>query len=142
MSAPILDVVKSWQPLADLLTTTDGTLKVFPDMALFDTPRPYIVYAQVAKDPIAPYAAIPDADYDRFTFDCWANERDDAMTLAGMLRDAFDHYIAGVRPYGYLVAGFQETFDPEARAYVVAFDWGIWTQRGGPPLQRPSKSTT
>jgi hypothetical protein len=130
----ILDIVKSWQPLADMIARGDGTWRLYPDVAPADAPRPMIVYSQVAKDAIQPLNGLANADYDRFTFDCWATERDDAQALAAALRDAFDHYLQG-RPFGYLAAGFQEMFDPEARAFLVAFDWGIWTNRGGPPLQ-------
>ncbi len=132
MSARILDVAKSWQPLADMLAL-GNTWRLYPNNAPADAPRPYIVYAQVSKTPIEPFAAAPVADYDRYTFDCWANERDDAMTLADAMRDAFDHYLNG-RPYGYMAGGFTELFDPESRAFVVSFDWGMWTNRGGPPL--------
>ncbi len=129
----ILDIVKSWPPLADRLAYGD-TWRLYPDVAPADVPRPYIVYSQLSKDPIAPFSGLPDADYDRYAFDCWAVERDDAMSLAADLRDAFDHYLNG-RPYGYMASGFAETFEAESRAFVVAFDWGVWTQRGGPPLQ-------
>jgi hypothetical protein len=140
MTAPILDVVTSWPPLASLLALPNGNLAVFPTVAPHDTPRPYIVYSQSDKTPIMPLAHIPDADYDRFAFDCWASERDDALALAEALRDAFDHYLNG-SPWGYLASGFTEMFDIETRAYVVAFDWGVFTQRGGPPLQRPTIRT-
>ena len=140
MSVPVLDIVRSWQPLADALTS-DGTLRVYPSDAPHDATRPLIVYSQTDKQPLTPFAHAPDAEYNRIAFDCWATERDDAMHIADMLRDAFDHYLNG-EPFGYMASGFAEQFDPESRAFVVGFDWGIWTQRAGPPLQRPSASTT
>jgi hypothetical protein len=138
---PILDVITSWQPLADMLALSGGAVAAFPTVAPNGTPRPYIVYALSDKVPVMPLAHMADADYDRFAFDCWANERDDAHELAAALRDAFDHYNNG-EPWGYLASGYTEMFDLETRSYVVTFDWGVFTQRGGPPLQRPARKNT
>jgi hypothetical protein len=130
---PILDVVASWPPLVAMVTLPGGELAVYPSVAPHDTPRPYIVYGQTDKTPLMPLAHLGGADYDRYAFDCWATERDDAVALAGAMRDAFDHYRNG-EPWGYLASGFTEMFDIETRAYLVSFDWGVYTQRGGPPL--------
>ena len=125
---PVYDILTGWPPLAAMLQRGDE-FAIYPELASEDSPLPFIIYAQTGKQPIQPLAGIPDADFDNVGIDCWAAERDTAMTLAETARDAFDHARDGVRPWGYMQAGFSETFDASARAWCVSFSWGLWTLR-------------
>ena len=133
MSVPaVLDIVNNWPPLAAMVT--DGTqVKVYPDTVPEGVAMPYIAYLLSTVQPIAALNGYPDADYVRLSFECYAKERADALTLADALRDAFDHGGKNGRPLGYLITGMLEQYEPETRSYFVAMEWGLWQGRNDTP---------
>lgn len=135
MTLPVYRILTSWPPLAAVVQQ-GGDFQVFPEMAPESAPFPFVIYSLSNKDPIAPLAGIPDMDYDQIMVDCWAKDRDGAVMLATLARDAFDHGRDGKAPWGYMTSGFSEAFDASARAWSVSFVWGLWTARDMPPPQR------
>lgn len=64
--------------------------RVFPDVAPFNTQRPYVTYQQIGGEVINPLGGgVPDKQNGYFQVNVWASKRSEAAALALQIEAAF-----------------------------------------------------
>ncbi|MBP0589280.1 DUF3168 domain-containing protein [Paraburkholderia sp. LEh10] len=101
--------------------------RVFPDVAPFDTPRPYATYQQIGGLVIRPLAKeVPNKQNGFFQVAVWSDRRSAADALALQIEAAFITATAfDAKP----MAGPVSTNDADLSRYGKQQDFSIWSDR-------------
>lgn len=108
----------------DLLKGLCGN-RVFPDVAPFDTARPYITYQQIGGK-VVNYteASIPNLQNGMFQVNCWEDSRLAASALAKQVENAFRTATTmQAQPISAPIA----QHEPELNRYGTIQDFSIWS---------------
>src|SRR5574338_499613 len=110
---------------ADLVATLVPLCpRVFPDVAPFDTPRPYLTYQQIGGEVLRPLAReVPDKQNGYFQINVWADTRAGAANLALQIEAALRQAV--VFQSGPLSAPIAE-HEPDLERYGTRQDFSIW----------------
>lgn len=101
--------------------------RIFPDVASFDTAKPFVTYIQVGGetiDTINDYPAAPNLRNSRIQFNVWATTRNEANTLMRTIEDALRAAPLNGRPAGALIARHEEVTDTKGAQLDFKFWWG------------------
>ena len=114
---------------SDLFDTLKGLVsnRVFPDVAPFDTARPYITYQQIGGRAVS-YVdnATPDRKNGYFQINVWAETRLEAAALALQVETALcGTAVFAARPIAAPIA----THEPDLNRYGTMQDFTIWSAR-------------
>lgn len=83
--------------------------RVFPDLAPFNTTRPYVTWQQVGGPVLNPLdGSVPGARGARIQFNAWADTRLESMELMHDIEDALRPAPLNGRPDGALIARYDE----------------------------------
>lgn len=101
--------------------------RVFPDVAPWNTTRPYITYQQVGGRVIKPIdRVVPDKQNGLFQVNCWADTRMGASSLALQVESALTTSTAfACKPEGAPIANHE----PDLDRYGTMQDFSIWSSR-------------
>jgi len=112
----IVDVLKG------LVQDADGTVRIFPDVAEFGTPPPYITYQQVGGAALNFLEAAPPGKRNgRFQLNCWAGSRIDASELGRQVEDALVTALGA-----YVLGAAVAAYEPDTKLYGTRQDFSIW----------------
>lgn len=101
--------------------------RVFPDIAPFDTPVPYVTWQKIGGRSIN-YTGndIPTAQHSLVQINVWSDDRLAANTLASQIEDVLRMATAiTARPEAETIA----THDPDLQRYGTIQDFSIWSPR-------------
>lgn len=101
--------------------------RVYPDVAEFATPRPYVTYQKVGGFSIKPLdRGIPDKVHGLYQINVWADSRAVANDVARQIEDALRTTTAfSAVPDGE----FRSDHDPDLNRYGTRQDFSIWSTR-------------
>jgi hypothetical protein len=108
------------------------TLKVicartFPDVAPFDTPKPYVTYQQIGGDVIRPLAnVVPDKENGEFQVNVWAETRVSAKALIKQIEAAL---IVATTFQARPVSAPSSDYDHDNLVYGALQSFSIWSTR-------------
>lgn len=110
----------------DALKTLVGN-RVFPDVAPWETARPYITYQQIGGQVIRPLdRVVPDKKHGIFQVNVWADTRADAAAMALQVESALIQAAAFLcKPEGAPIANHE----PDLNRYGTIQDFSIWSSR-------------
>lgn len=112
------------------IVTTIGALcggRIFPDVASFDTPKPFATYIQVGGEAITTindYPAVPNLRNSRIQINVWATTRSEANTLMRSIEDALRAAPLYGQPVGALISRHEEVTDTKGAQQDFKFWWG------------------
>jgi len=101
--------------------------RIFPDVASFETPKPFVTYMQIGGEVINPinnYPAVPNLRNSRIQINVWAKTRNEANTLMRTIEDALRVDPLNGRPVGALIARHEEVTDTRGAQQDFKFWWG------------------
>ena len=101
--------------------------RVYPDVAPFDTVRPYITWTQIGgASPTFMERVRPSARNARIQVDVWASTRLEANALADRVEQALiESPVFQASPESAMLS----MYEPQLRAYGSLQDFSIWVQR-------------
>ena len=111
---------------ASIFSTLGGFVggRLFPDVAPFDTPRPYMTYQQIGGQVISPFGKeIPGKKNGVFQINIWAETRTQASALARQVSDAL------LQAATFDVTAESEpiwSHEPDLNLYGTLQDFSIW----------------
>ena len=114
---------------SDIFNTLRGLVadRVFPDVAPFNTPRPYITYQQVGGEALSFVENdVPSKKHARFQISVWANTRAEASALVLPLeQEMLTASAFQARPLGVLIAVYNDDTDVRDAHQ----DFSVWSDR-------------
>ena len=114
---------------SDIFNTLRGLVadRVFPDVAPFNTPRPYITYQQVGGEALSFVENdVPSKKHARFQISVWANTRAEASALVLQVEQAMLTASAfQARPLGAPIAAYDDDTDVRGAHQ----DFSVWSDR-------------
>lgn len=114
---------------ADIFSLLKGLVgnRVFPDVAPFETERPYLTYQQVGGTPLSFIDnTVPGAKHGLFQVNVWADTRAAAAALALQVEAAFIGATAfQARP----ASGQIGQHEPDLNRYGTVQDFDVWSSR-------------
>ncbi|MNS19686.1 hypothetical protein D3C72_514090 [compost metagenome] len=101
--------------------------RVFPDVAPYNTLRPYITYQQVGGHVIRPLGKeVPDKQNGFFQVNTWADRRAEAAALALQIEAAFvTAAVFSAKPMSAPIG----THDEDVSLYGTQQDFSVWSDR-------------
>ncbi|MEM5384140.1 DUF3168 domain-containing protein [Paraburkholderia phymatum] len=101
--------------------------RVFPVVAPFETPRPYVTYQRIGGNVISPLAKeVPDKQNGFFQVTVWADRPKDADALALQIESVF---ITAVVFNAKPMAAPIDRSEPDLKLYGSQQDFSIWSDR-------------
>jgi len=101
--------------------------RVYPDVAPFDTPRPYLTYQKIGGSPIN-YTTdeLPTTQHSLVQINVWADSRVAASTLARQVENTLRQATSlTARPEGEPIS----QHEPDLGRYGTLQDFSIWSAR-------------
>jgi len=114
---------------SDIYDTIKGLVgnRVFPDVAPWETARPYITYQQIGGQVIRPLdRVVPDKKHGIFQVNVWADTRAEAAAMALQVEAALIQSTAFIcKPDSAPIANHE----PDLNRYGTIQDFSIWSSR-------------
>lgn len=101
--------------------------RIFPDVADFDTPRPYIVWQQIGGAVVNfVEGAVPSCENAVIQITCWAETRAQAKELIKTIESTLiTHTVLQARPQAASIS----VHEPELFRYGSLQDFSVWATR-------------
>jgi len=101
--------------------------RVFPDVADFATPRPYITYQQIGGNVLAFLGReVPSKEHGLFQINVWSETRTEAKALIKQAEAAF---ITATAFQASPVSAPISSHDPDLARYGALQDFSVWSER-------------
>lgn len=101
--------------------------RIFPDVAPFDTPRPYVTYQKIGGSRIKPLArTLANMRNGLYQINTWADTRASANALADSIADLLS---TSAQLLATPEAEYRSDHDSDLNRYGTIQDFSIWTNR-------------
>ena len=100
--------------------------RVFPDMAPFDTPRPFLTYQQVGGSPSNSFCGNTISQNARIQFNVWADAATGGRAIASTLMRSVEEAVVAAPLYGVSLGSLVAEYDDITKYYGARQDFSFW----------------
>ncbi len=103
--------------------------RIYPVMSPQNPTTPYVTYQRISTDRVSLLGEDTDIARPRFQISAWSTDRDEVVSVAAQIRDAFQRY-SGTNASIVILDSYLENesdlYEPDTKLYQIPVDFEIW----------------